>query len=97
VSEYSAPDPTACPTCTTATAPLETVGFRLTRIGPTGAGTTTATGIVTSEGSVPGPNGALSGFPGIVGGPVTLALSRAGDVTLSFLPGTDVLRKIRRN
>jgi hypothetical protein len=92
---FSGPDSVACPTCTTATAPLAHVDFSLNALHPTGDGTYSATGAITAE-SDPAWAAELGAGPvgaGPVGSSVSLTVSPRGALALSFLPSNDVLTR----
>jgi hypothetical protein len=87
-SRFSAPDPVACPTCTTASAPVATLDFNLNTLTSTGPGSYQATGIFTATSDPAWAQQQSS--PATVGGSVSLT-DNNGTVTLSFLPSNDTL------
>jgi len=93
-SRFSGPDLVACPTCSTANAPIGTVDFSVTMLRATAAGAYAASGRITAESDPAWAAQLLSGparaIP--VGTPMSLAVAGHA-VTLSFLPPSDVLRR----
>lgn len=89
------PDPIACPTCTTASAPIASLDFTLGSISGTAGSGYTAQGKVTGT-SDPKWASSLSA-PATVGSPVSLSVSRTGRLTLNLLPPNDVLSFASKN
>ncbi len=87
---FDAPDLTACPSCSNASAPRATVDFRLTSVVPTAGGGYRATGVITAESN---PANEIARRAGPVGTAVEALASPAGGLTLSFLPANDVLKR----
>jgi hypothetical protein len=89
-SRFTGLDFTACPRCTTATAPSDTIDFSLTALSPlTSPGAYRAEGAITA-GSDPADAIKLAGP---LGSKVVVMIAADGSLRLSFLPATDVLRK----
>jgi hypothetical protein len=89
-SRFTGLDFTACPRCSTATAPSDTIDFSLTALIPlTSPGGYRAEGTITA-GSDPADAIKLAGP---VGSKVVVLIAVDGSLRLSFLPSTDVLRR----
>jgi hypothetical protein len=88
-SRFRAPDTTACPSCTTASAPIASLDFNLKSISSSGPGAYTATGAITAT-SDPAWASQLS-RSATVGSPISLTVAPGGHLTLSLLPGNDLL------
>ena len=73
-SRLKLPDPVACPTCSTATAPIATLDFSLRTLRPSTPGGYVATGRITAESD---PAAAPPGAGGI-GSPVTVTVASGG-------------------
>jgi hypothetical protein len=89
-SRFTGLDFTACPRCSTATAPSDTIDFSLTTLIPL-----TSPGGYRAEGSITAgsdPADAIK-LAGPVGSKVVVTIDAHGGLLLSFLPDTDVLRK----
>jgi len=86
---FDAPDLTACPSCSTASAPRATIDFRLTSAskGPEGGGYR-ATGVITAESD---PADTIARRAGPVGSSITASVVGKG-LSLSFLSGPDLLK-----
>ncbi len=80
-------DPTACPSCSNASAPHATISFELGTVTTAPAGGYRATGLITAESD---PADAAK-FAGPVGSSIVAQLTAAGGLTFSFLPSNDVL------
>ncbi len=90
-SRFSQPDSTACPSCSTATAPMATVDFRINSIVNLGdPDANRATGVITAESD---PADART-IAGPVGSTVVVRTFPPKDLTLSFLPVSDVLHRL---
>lgn len=91
-ARFEAPDLTACPSCSTASAPRATIDFKVTTVDPGGAaGSYRATGVITAESN---PADVVARRAGPVGSVVQLVLVAGRRLTLGFLPTNDVLTKI---
>jgi hypothetical protein len=88
-SRFRAPDTTACPTCTTSSAPMASLDFSLKSISSSGPSAYAATGTITAT-SDPAWASQLS-LGATVGSPISLTVAPGGHVTVSFLPSKDVL------
>jgi len=89
-ARFTGLDFTACPSCFTASAPSETIDFGLTTLTVVKRlGEYVAEGLITAESD---PADALK-LAGPVGAKVQVTIVPGGNLRLSFLPDTDVLRK----
>jgi len=89
-SRFTGLDFTVCPSCSTATAPTETIDFSLTTLTvQKRLGQYRAEGFITAESD---PADAVK-LVGPVGSKVLVTISPGDNLQLSFLPPTDVLHK----
>ena len=94
-SRFLATDFTACPKCTTTTGPLASLDFALKTLTPLTSGGFTATGTVTETSD---PTWAKQLTPdSAAGSPVTATFSGDHHLTVSFLPGNDILNFVSKS
>jgi len=85
---FDVADLTACPSCSTASAPRMTIDFRFAAAAPAGAGGFTGTGVITGQSN---PTNAIARQAGGIGAPMEVTLTSAGGLSLSFLGADNVL------